>query len=199
MPRTTIISGVRTLAAMFALAACGGAPNAGSGSAAATMDGERLGIGRTASAAEIARWDHDISMEGAELPSGSGTVAQGAELYKAQCASCHNVNGEGLAPAYPALIGRAPEGEDFRFASDPKLVRTIGNYWSHAPSLFDYIKRAMPLTAPGSLSDDEVYALTAYLLAMNDVIARDATLDAESLRAVKMPYADRFVNAHPIK
>lgn len=198
MPRTTITSGMLALATMLFLAACGAAPNAGTGAATA-MDGERFGIGRAASADEVARWNDDISMDGGELPSGSGSVAQGAALYKAQCAQCHNVNGEGLPPAYPALIGRAPEGEDFRFAKDPKLVRTIGNYWSHAPTLFDYIKRAMPLTAPGSLSDDEVYALTAYLLAMNDVIARDATLNAESLRAVKMPYADRFVDAHPVK
>jgi cytochrome c len=100
---------------------------------------------------------------------------------------CHGAKGEGIAP-FPALIGRQENAEGFRFASDPKLVRTIGNYWSHATTLFDYIKRAMPLTAPGSLTDDQVYALAA-----NKVIAADAALDAESLRAVEMPYADRFV------
>jgi cytochrome c len=98
-----------------------------------------------------------------------------------------------MEPAYPALIGRPANAEGFRWSSDPKLVRTIGNYWSHAPSLFDYVKRAMPLTAPGSLTDDQVYALTAYLLAANEVLPRTATLDAAALRAVKMPYADRFV------
>ncbi len=198
MPRLPMTSGALVIAATCMLAACGGGASSGA-SGVGAANGERYGIGRAASAQEIVRWDNDISMNGAELPGGSGTVAQGTELYKAQCAMCHNVNGEGMAPAYPALIGRAPEGEDFRFANDPKLVRTIGNYWSHAPSLFDYIKRAMPITAPGSLTDDEVYALTAYLLAMNDVIARDATLDAESLRAVKMPYADRFVDMPPAK
>lgn len=155
--------------------------------------GKRYGIGTAPSAADIARMDHDIGPDGAELPAGKGTVADGGTLYKAQCAMCHGANGEGMAPAFPQLTGRDPKAEGFRFASDPKLPHTIGNYWSHATTLFDYIKRAMPHTAPGSLTDDQVYALTAYLLAMNDVIADDASLDAASLRAVKMPYADRFV------
>ena len=155
--------------------------------------GQHFGIGRAASAADIAAWDTDIAPDGASLPAGRGTVAEGALLYAAQCQQCHGVKGEGLAPAYPALIGRPAEAEGFVFAKDPKLVRTIGNYWSHATTLFDYIKRAMPLTAPGSLTDSQVYALTAYLLAANEVIPKEATLDAAALRGVKMPYADRFV------
>lgn len=154
--------------------------------------GERYAVGRPASAAEVAAWDFDIGPDGAALPPGRGTAAAGEALYAAQCAMCHGAKGEGIAP-FPALIGRPENAEGFRFASDPKLVRTIGNYWSHATTVFDYIKRAMPLTAPGSLTDDQVYALTAYLLAANKVIAADATLDAESLKAVEMPYADRFV------
>ena len=106
---------------------------------------------------------------------------------------CHNKAGEGMPPVYPALIGRDPKAEGFHFASDPKLVKTIGNYWPHATTVFDYVRRAMPFTAPGSLSNDEVYALTAFLLAANKVIPAGATLDAQSLRRVKMPYADKFV------
>lgn len=155
--------------------------------------GQRYAIGRAATPAEIAAWDTDIAPDGNTLPVGQGSVAEGATLYAAQCQQCHGVKGEGMAPAYPALIGRPADAEGFVFAKDAKLVRTIGNYWSHATTLFDYIKRAMPLTAPGSLTDSQVYALTAYLLAANDVIPKNATLDAAGVRAVKMPYADRFV------
>jgi cytochrome c len=155
--------------------------------------GKTYGLGQAATPAQVAAWDQDVGGLGAELPAGRGTVAEGEALFAAQCASCHGARGEGMEPAYPALIGRPANAEGFRWSSDPKLVRTIGNYWSHAPSLFDYVKRAMPLTAPGSLTDDQVYALTAYLLAANEVLPRTATLDAAALRAVKMPYADRFV------
>lgn len=153
--------------------------------------GQGYALGRAATAAEVAAWDHDVSGTGEGLPAGRGTVAEGEALYAAQCASCHGANAEGMAP-YPALVSRSPNGE-FNFANDPKAVKAIGNYWSHAPTLFDYIKRAMPITAPGSLSDDQVYAVTAYLLAINAVIPRTASLDATALRAVKMPAADRFV------
>jgi mono/diheme cytochrome c family protein len=155
--------------------------------------GRGYGLGRTPSVAHLARLDRDIGMEGLELPSGRGTVPDGLALYRAQCASCHGQRGEGMAPAFPALIGRDSAAEDFRFAHDPKLVPTIGNYWPYATTLFDYIRRAMPLLAPGSLSDNEVYAVTAYLLAANGVIADTTTLDATGLRAVRMPYVDRFI------
>lgn len=155
-------------------------------------------IGSAASDSLVTRMNHDIGMDGAELPAGSGSVAEGAALYAAQCANCHGRNGEGMAaasatPAFPALIGRDPKGESFPFANDGKAVHTIGNYWPYATTLFDYIKRAMPLLAPGSLSDPQVYALTAYLLAANDVIPDTVSLDAARLRAVRMPYRDRFV------
>lgn len=155
--------------------------------------GRRYGLGSAPARGHVARLDADIGPDGAELPSGRGTVAEGEVLYRAQCAVCHGQRGEGMEPAYPALIGRDPAGEDFAFARDPKLVHTIGNYWPYATTLFDYIKRAMPLLTPGSLTDDQVYALTAYLLAVNDVIPDTATLDAAALRAVTMPYHDRFI------
>ena len=154
--------------------------------------GARYSLGRPPSEAEVAAIDSDVGQDGAELPAGSGTVAAGAALFAAQCASCHGTRGEGIA-SNPRLVGRDSTAEGFHFGRDPALVKTIGNYWPYATTVFDYVKRAMPLAAPGSLSDDEVYALTAYLLAANGVIAWDARLDAASLREVRMPYRDRFV------
>jgi cytochrome c len=98
-----------------------------------------------------------------------------------------------MPPAFPRLLGRDAAAEGFTFADDAKLPHTIGNYWPYATTLFDYIKRAMPLMAPGSLSDAQVYALTAYLLAEDGAIEKGATLNAERLKQVKMPYVDRFV------
>lgn len=179
-----------TLVATFFLAALAACAD---GEGAKADAAERYGLGRPVTAAEITLMDHDVGPDGLELPLGRGTVAQGAALYALQCASCHGPNGEGIAPAFPQLVGRDPKAEGFTFSTDPKLVHTIGNYWPYATTLFDYIKRAMPQAAPGSLTDDQVYALTAYLLAANQVIADSTTLDAAALRAVQMPYRDRFV------
>jgi S-disulfanyl-L-cysteine oxidoreductase SoxD len=154
---------------------------------------KRYALGRTTASGDLEKMNTDVGGDGAELPAGRGTVAAGATLYAAQCASCHGKAGEGIAPVYPALVGRDPKAEKFVFATDPKLPHTIGNYWPYAPPLFDYIKRAMPVSAPGSLSNDQVYALTAYLLAANQVIADSTVLDAAALRKVRMPYVDRFV------
>jgi mono/diheme cytochrome c family protein len=152
----------------------------------------RFGVGTAPNPGTLAAWDSDIGPDGAELPAGQGTVAEGRRLYAAQCASCHGANGEGIAPI-PQLVGRPAAAESFGFGDDGSLPKTIGNYWPHATTLFDYIRRAMPLATPGALSDNEVYALTAYLLAANAVIGDTVTLDAASLRAVRMPARDRFV------
>lgn len=149
------------------------------------------GLGTAASASEVAAWNTDASPSGAGLPSGRGDAATGATLYAAQCASCHGANGEGVPPL-PPLVGREPR-EGFGFGSDPKLVRTIGNYWPEATTLFDYIKRTMPLTAPGSLSDNDVYSLTAHLLVANEILPAGASLDSASLMAIRMPGRDKFV------
>ena len=185
-PSVTAAGAVATAASTFA-SYDAGAVAGGPGS------GRRYDFGRTPSRAEVAAWNTDVGPDGRELPPGRGTVAQGAALYQAKCAMCHNTNGEGMPPVYPALIGRDPKAEGLHFAADPKLVKTIGNYWPHATTVFDYVRRAMPYSAPGSLSNDQVYALTAFLLAANKVIPPDATLDAGALRKVTMPYADRFV------
>ena len=150
-------------------------------------------LGSTATTAQVAAWNTDIGAEGRELPAGRGSAGEGESIYGAQCAACHGANGEGIAPLYPALVGRPSGGESFDFAGDGSIPRTIGNYWSHATTLYDYISRAMPLYTPGSLSAEETYAVTAYLLAANRIIADTATLDAVTLRAVVMPARDRFV------
>jgi cytochrome c len=148
------------------------------------------GIGRVASAAEVRAWDIDVNPDGAGLPEGSGSHERGAVVYARQCAVCHGANGEGLAPN-PRLIGTEPR--DFSFAGDLRLAKTIGNYWPYATTLFDYVNRAMPLTAPGSLPAEDVYAVVAYLLAENGVIDRSAVMDRRALPQVRMPARDRFV------
>lgn len=178
------------IAASLGMAGC-----SGGGTAAETgtpPPSGRYDIGRAALPGEVAPLDVDVGPDGADLPAGRGSVSQGAMVYGSKCASCHGVRGEGMAPAYPKLVGREPR-EGFPFGRDPKLDRTIGNYWPYATTLFDYVRRAMPFLAPGSLTNDEVYAVTAYLLARNEIIPTDATLDAASLKAVRMPARDRFV------
>jgi len=152
-----------------------------------------LGLGAAATSADITARDVDVGPDGAGLPKGSGTVVEGTAIYAAQCASCHGERGEGKPPLYPRLIGRDSIAEGFQFGKDPRLVKTIGNYWPYATTVFDYVRRAMPQMTPGSLTNDQVYAVTAYLLAANAIIPMTASLDSASLVAVKMPYADRFV------
>ena len=189
MPRalTRVLTGALVLAVIACTRDHGGA--VGGERPVAT----RYGMGRAASPAEIAALDIDVAPDGHGLPPGRGTAAQGAALFAQKCASCHAAQGQGMPPAFPALVGRDPKGEDFPFASDWHITRTIGNYWPEATTVFDYVRRAMPHTAPGSLTNDEVYALTAFLLAANQVISKDAGLDSASLMQVKMPYHDKFV------
>lgn len=177
---------VRVLpAALLVLAACGGKPGGDTPA--------RYGIGRAATTQEIAAIDIDVGPDGAGLPSGKGSVSDGAAIYATKCAQCHGQKGEGMPPAYPAMVGRDSAGEKFGFAKDAKIAKTIGNYWSNATTVFDYIRRAMPHTAPGSLTNDEVYALTAHLLSANGLLPATATLDSASLMQVKMPAAGHFV------
>ena len=177
--------GVASLLLLGVLAACQVADDGKSAPAT-------YGIGTSATAAEVAAMNTDIETDGAGLPAGSGDATKGAALYAAQCASCHGAKGEGAPgnPPGPALVGKS---DGFNFGNDPKLVRTVGNYWPEATTLFDYIKRTMPLSAPGSLTDDQVYSLTAYVLAANEILPAGASLDSASLTAVKMPAKDKFV------
>ena len=149
------------------------------------------GIGRPATAREVAAWDIDVNPTGAGLPPGRGTYARGAAVFAAQCAACHGPKGEGIGP-YPRLIGAASR-DSFPFARDWHIAHTVGNYWPYATTLYDYIHRAMPFPTPGSLSPDDTYSVIAWLLAENGVIARDAVMDARTLPRVRMPARDRFV------
>ncbi|PCJ40804.1 MAG: hypothetical protein COA71_09370 [SAR86 cluster bacterium] len=146
---------------------------------------EGPGLGVPASAEEVAGWDISIGPEGENLPQGSGTVAQGAAIFATRCAVCHGPNAEG------ATNDRLVGGHDT--LNTASAIKTVGSYWPYATTVFDYIRRAMPFQQPGSLSNDEVYALTAYLLEMNDVIDEDAVLNARTLPEINMPNKDGFV------
>ncbi len=154
-------------------------------------DTTRYGVGRPATAAEIAAWNIDVNPSGEGLPPGRGTRAEGAVVFAAQCAVCHGVKGEGL-PAAPALVGREPR-EGFPFGESLQYLRTVGNYWPYATTLYDYITRAMPAATPGSLSPDETYAVVAWILAENEIITPATVMNAQSLPRVRMPARDRFV------
>lgn len=158
----------------------------------------RLGIGEPASRELIAAIDIDVRPDGTGLPPGRGTVAEGGALYARQCAACHGLKGEGgqadrLVGAEP--VGMAPFGPEYERwrAGRPDVPFTIGNFWPYATTLFDYIRRAMPVNAPGSLTGDETYSLVAWLLAQNGIIADTAVMSAETLPRVTMPAHKLFV------
>ena len=150
-----------------------------------------FGLGTEPSAARIAAVNIDANGSGVGLPAGSGNYQEGARLYAQKCAACHGAKGEG-GGIYPQLIG-VEHTRDFAFADDPRIPKTIGNYWPYATTIYDYIHRAMPYTAPGSLRPDEAYSLVAYLLAENQVIPRDQVIDARTLPKIKMPGRAHFV------
>jgi cytochrome c len=143
-----------------------------------------IGLGRSPSASEITALDIAIGPGGQELPPGSGTGDQGAAVYAQRCAACHGPTGkEGPDPPLA--------GGDGSLATAKPLL-TIGSFWPYATTVFDYVRRAMPFNAPGSLSDDEVYALTAYLLQLNGIIGGKEVIDARILPAIRMPNRDGF-------
>jgi cytochrome c len=147
--------------------------------------GEPLGLGSAPDAALLHAWDIDIVPSGAGLPAGAGSVEQGKRIYAEKCAACHGRSGEGgpmdmLVGGQGTLAGERP-------------VKTVGSYWPYATTLFDFVRRAMPFNAPQTLSDEEVYAVTGYLLHLNGIVAGDAIMDARTLAAVRMPNASGFV------
>jgi S-disulfanyl-L-cysteine oxidoreductase SoxD len=146
-------------------------------------------LGREASPEEIAAWDISIPPDGSGLPPGGGTADEGKTVYMAKCAACHGVKGmEGPADPLVGGIGTLASG---------KPVKTVGSYWPYATTLFDYVRRAMPYSAPNSLSNDEVYAVSAYLLFLNGIITPEARMTAETLPRVAMPNRDGFVSYWP--
>ena len=149
-----------------------------------------LGIGRRATPDEIRAIDIDAAPDGHGLPEGKGTSASGATIYAAKCAGCHGAKGEGGSAE--RLVG-LNAGGSFAYATDGKLIRTVGSYWPYATTLYDYTYRAMPFSQPGTLTPDETYSLVAYVLTLNGVIQDGAVMDKTTLPKVAMPAHDHFV------
>ena len=143
-------------------------------------------LGTAPTAAMLAAMDTSIPPSGAGLPAGSGNVAQGAKVYSSKCESCHGPKGVGKpADALVGGIGSLASG---------KPMRTVGSYWPYATTFFDYVRRAMPTNAPQTLSNDEVYAVTAYVLNLNGIVPESTVMNAQSLPQVKMPNRDGFID-----
>ncbi len=145
-------------------------------------------LGQTATAEEVVALSINIFPDGRGLPEGSGSVTQGASIYQSKCIVCHGASGSGgsaepLAGAEMSLTGEWPE-------------KTIGTLWPYATTLFDFTRRSMPMTAPGSLTNEETYALTAYLLYLNNIVAEDAVMNKETILQVKMPNVNGFINIY---
>jgi cytochrome c len=143
------------------------------------------GIGRPATDQEVQAWNIDVAPTGEGLPSGRGTVKEGAALFAARCAACHGATGQ--EGPMDRLVGGAGS------LASQKPIKTIGSYWPYATTLYDYIHRAMPFSAPQSLSPNEVYSVVAWLLYCNGIIAEDLVLDAQSLPSITMPNRQGFV------
>jgi S-disulfanyl-L-cysteine oxidoreductase SoxD len=159
--------------------------------AAGAVDAPRFG--QPISPADLAPWDISIAPDGVGLPAGSGTPAEGAEVYtKYACALCHGEKGAG-GPGGPLVGGGALSG------GNTPPAKLIGNYWPYATTIFDFTRRAMPWQQPKTLSDNEVYALTAYILALNKIIGENEVMNAETLPKVKMPNRDGFISRYPEK
>src|SRR5262245_43139547 len=163
-----------------AFAACGVA------SVAIAQEGPKLGVPATAE--QVAGWDLSIGPDGAGLPPGSGTAAAGKIVYDAKCVACHGVDGAGR-PNDQLVGGQGT-------LRDAAPIRTIGSYWPYATTVFDYVRRAMPYVQPHSLTADETYAVTAYLLALNKVIGDNDVMNAETLPKVVMPNRANFDSAY---
>ena len=151
------------------------------------MDGPNLGL--EATPAQIAGWDISVGPDGVGLPPGKGTPATGATVYEQKCQVCHGAKGAGqpndrLVGGQGTLASKAP-------------VRTIGSYWPYATTVFDYVRRSMPYTQPHSLSNDEVYAVTAYLLNLNGIIGENDEMNAQTLPKVRMPNQSNFIVVYP--
>ena len=201
-PCRTLATPLPALIAAVALAGAGlllPAPAAGQNAGGTAADApESFGFGRAATAEEVAAWDIDIMPDGTGLPEGEGTAASGAPIYAQQCAVCHGQSGEGGIA--DRLVGHTPETtppfgpryEAWR-GDGPDVPYSVGNYWPYATTLFDYIRRAMPSNAPGTLEPDQVYGLVAWILAENGIIPADAAMNATTLAAVEMPARDIFV------
>lgn len=151
------------------------------------LSAKKVSLGKPATDQQISGWDIDIRPDGLGLPEGNGDAVVGEDIFINKCASCHGEFGEG-AGRYPALAG----GHDSLASQEP--VKTVGSYWPYASTIFDYVRRAMPYGQAQSLSNDEVYAITAYILYSNDLIAEDFIVDQQSLPKIEMPNRYGFIS-----
>ena len=154
-------------------------------------------LGKPVSQADAAAWDIDVEPSGAGLPAGSGTSDQGASIFADQCSACHGDGGRGATTTTSGAPAAPPVVSDVKRNGIDDTTLTIANYWPYATTLFDYIRRAMPWTSPRSLTDDQVYALTAYILAQNKLIEAKEVINAQSLPKVQMPNRNGFIPRFP--
>lgn len=152
---------------------------------AASASAHAYDLGRPPSAEEIRLWDIDVRPDGRGLPAGSGTATQGQAIFEQNCVACHGEGGQG------GLKDRLVGGQGTLASAKP--IKTVGSFWPYATTLFDYIRRAMPYPAPGSLTADETYAVTAYILSLNGIVDEKVVLSRENLPMVRMPNRDGFV------
>jgi cytochrome c len=142
-------------------------------------------FGRPATPEEIQLWNIDVRPDGNGLPDGIGTVAHGKDVYRDNCEACHGPRGQG------GINDRLVGGQGTLASDNP--IKTVGSYWPYAPTVFDYIHRAMPYPAPGSLSAGDTYAVVAYILNLNGLLPDDGKLDKETLPKIEMPNRDGFI------
>ncbi len=160
------------------------------GGMAAAADSPHLG--KPVTEQDLKQWDIAVLPDGTSLPPGRGTSAEGAKIFAEKCVACHGEGGKGgVSPGALALVGGEP------LTSGIDTVKTIKNYYAYATTIFDFTRRAMPYNAPRSLTDDEVYALTAYILNLNQLIGPNDVMDAKTLPKVKMPNRDNFILPYP--
>jgi cytochrome c len=153
---------------------------------------ESPNLGRKISEADVKQWDIAILPDGSNLPPGQGTAVEGAKVYAEKCVMCHGEQAKGgVMPFYPALVGGQP------LTNGIETPKTIANYYAYATTIFDYTRRGMPYNAPRTLTDNEVYAVTAYILSLNKLIGENDVMDAKTLPQVKMPNRDNFILPYP--
>jgi cytochrome c len=177
----TRIGGYWTVTVGIAMSLLAGAADAGDA---------KLPYGRAATAQEIAAWDIDIRPDGSGLPEGSASAVDGEELFMERCAACHGEFGEGI-DRWPVLMG------GFDTLTDDRPEKTVGSYWPYASTLWDYIHRAMPFGEAQSLSDEEVYAVSLYVLYLNDIVDLDTVFDQSTFAAIEMPNREGFIMPDP--
>ena len=167
----------RTCAATLALTTLGACTNL-------SQQNQKFDIGTSVPESFLSAWNIDIASDGTGLPAGGANARLGEKVYQEKCLSCHGANGAG---------GSANRLAGGGMLNTDKAVKTVGSFWPHATTIFDYVRRAMPHSSPQSLSDEEVYASTAYILYLNKIVGMDDVIDRTTLPAIKMPNRDGFI------